>query len=346
MNILICRLHPWMTEIIAKNLMSKGHRVHVIDHKQLKEYRAANLYASCHRWSSNKYDPNQKVFFQELLQEQKIDLVVIAQKLFYYSDIAENVCRRMGVRYLFTERFFDNKLIFDDVGLQYTRENQAKGESDLPIDWPKQDRELQPEDLTLQQLIDKYQLQGFEKLVVIYGQLPWDMSLVQSPENMPYDEYIKALCVNNPDTTFLFKNHPRGKRALSKFKNAKYPNLIFVNESLRTLFQLPAHTAFSSTVIFEGVSRGLKFASVGYHLLQGHTHRLMRGGFGDVYNKIVGRPLDMKAVARATSYITNIYTIRMDDPRLAERLIGGLNQEAMERQVSDRTRRKSSARLV
>jgi hypothetical protein len=193
-----------------------------------------------------------------------------------------------------------------------------------------QDREPQPNDKSLDQFYTQHDLDPKRKIVVIYGQLLWDMSLVQSPDGMTYDEYMDGLCLNNPDTTFLFKPHPKDHWHQPNSAKYSYPNLIRVDESLRTLFQFEAHTAFSSTVIFEGVSRGLRFASAGYHFLQHHTHRLTRDGFSDIYNKIMSYCPDMQAITKAASYITNIYTLSMHDPFLSIRLTHGLNQESRE----------------
>jgi len=40
MEILICRLKPWMAIEVAKNLSAHGHGVHSVDHGQLEEYEA------------------------------------------------------------------------------------------------------------------------------------------------------------------------------------------------------------------------------------------------------------------------------------------------------------------
>ncbi len=144
--------------------------------------------------------------------------------------------------------------------------------------------------------------------------------------SLGYDEYIDGLCRNNPDIMFLFKPHPKDQWGTPNSAKYSYPNLRRINESLRTLFQLPAHTAYSSTVIFEGVTKGLKFASVGYHLLQNHTHKIKRDGFADIYNKIIAYKPDFECIRRCASYITNIYAISMSDPALADRLINGINQ--------------------
>ncbi len=331
MNILICRLKPWMAIEVAKNLSSQGHAVHSIDHGQLEEYEASGVFKSCHLWKwIDTPERELEEQFRGIVVSQKIELVIIAQKLFLYSNIAEKICRELGIRVVFTEFFFDDKLIFDDIGLQYTKHNQSIGKSNLPIDWPKSDREGQPKDISYTDIIARYNLSMGQKIVVIYGQVLWDMSLVESPEGMSYDEYMDGLCRNNEDTLFLFKPHP--KEAYGKPNSAKYsyPNLIRVNESLRTLFQLPAHTAYSSTVIFEGVVRGLRFASVGYHLMQDYTYKIRRGGFANIYEKIMTYRVDPESTVRSASYLTNIYAISMSDSNLADRLINGINQSRRE----------------
>jgi hypothetical protein len=330
MEILVCRLKPWMAIEVAKNLSAQGHGVHSIDHGQLEEYRESGAFKSCHIWKCiNTPGKELEEQFRNIVTEHKIDLVVITQKLFLYSNIAEKVCSDLNIKCVFTEFFFDNKLIFDDIGLQYTKGNQSIGACDLPIDWPKNDREPQPADIPLLDIIARYNL-STEKIVVIYGQVLWDMSLVESPEGITYDEYIDGLCRDNPDTTFLFKPHPKDAWGKPNSTKYSYPNLVKINESLRTLFQLPAHTAYSSTVIFEGVSRGLKFASVGYHLLQHHTCKIQRGEFADIYNKIIAYHPDPDRVRSNASYITNIYAMPMSDPGLADRLINGINQARRE----------------
>jgi hypothetical protein len=326
-NILICRLQPWQAIGLAKNLKAMGQRVHSIDHGQIEVYRASGEFKSCHTWGHVEMPEEYlKDQFRGIIKEHGIELVIIAQKLFKYSNAAESVCQELGIKHLFTEYFFDNKLIFDDRGLQYTRVNQSIGKCDLPIDFPLADREEQPDDLSLEDLRARYNIREGQKVVVIYGQVLWDMSLIESQSGMTYDEYMEGLCNSNPDTTFLFKPHPKDHYGVNNTSKYRFPNMKRANESLRTLFQLPAHTAFSSTVIFEGVMQGKSFASVGYHLLQHHTHRLERGGFGDIYEKIVAYRPDMEAVSKAVSYITNIYALPMSDPFVCRRLMGGLNQ--------------------
>lgn len=324
MNILICRLQPWMAVRVAVNLSSRGHTVHSIDHGQLGEYVESGVFKSCHQWLPlESSGPELEYQFRQILVTYQIQLVVIAQKLWRYSNVAEKVCGEVGVKVVFTEFFFDDKLIFDDIGLQYTKENQSIGECELPIDWPKTDREPQPEYLSKFDLLNRLNLSD-HKIVVVYGQVLWDMSLVESPEGMTYDEYIEGLCMNNPDTIFLFKPHPKDEQGHPNTGKYDYPNLIRVNASLQTLFEFTCHTAFSSTVIFEGVSRGLSFGSVGYHLLQGHTHSITKDGFKDIYTKILSYHPDMQAVLRSVSYLTNLYTMSMSDPLLADRLIHGI----------------------
>lgn len=330
MEILICRLKPWMAIEVAKNLSAQGHGVHSIDHSQLEEYEASGVFKSCHLWKwidTPKKELEEQ--FREIVTQHKIDLVIITQKLFLYSNVAEKVCADLNIKRIFTEFFFDDKLIFDDIGLQYTRDNQATGASNLPIDWPKSDRETQPSDTYMAELRAKYNLLT-DKIVVVYGQVLWDMSLLESPCGITYDEYIEGLCQNNMDTTFLFKPHPKDAWGTPTSAKYSYPNLIRVNESLRTLFKFQAHTAYSSTVIFEGVSRGLRFASVGYHFLQNHTHKIKRGEFGDIFNKILSYKPDTVSIRHEASYITNIYAMPMSDQYLANRLIHGLNQTQRE----------------
>jgi hypothetical protein len=328
MEILICRLQPWMAIEVAKNLSQIGHNVHNIDHGRLDEYKRSGVFKSCYLWK-HRETPQKELEeqFRDIILRHKIELVIIAQKLFLYSNIAEKICAELKIKTVFTEYFFDNKLIFDDIGLQYTKDTQSIGECNLPVDWPCKDRERQPSDMAKADMLDKYAIPVDSKIVIIYGQVPWDMSLVESPEGMTYDEYIDGLCRNNPDTIFLFKPHPKSGSSSNKYC---YPNMKRINESLRTLFQLPAHTAYSSTVIFEGVSRGLSFASVGYHLLQHYTYKITRRGFTDIYNKIVSYRPDIEGIRRSASYITNVYAMSMSDPGLADRLIRGINQESRE----------------
>lgn len=327
MNILICRLKPWMAIEVAKNLSAQGHSVHSIDHGQLEEYQASGAFKSCHLWKwIDTPEKELEEQFRSIVIEQKIELVIITQKLFLYSNIAEKVCSELAIKFIFTEFFFDDKLIFDDVGLQYTKENQASGVCELPIDWPKEDREKQPEDRSRIDIMARYNIQRDQKVVIIYGQVLWDMSLVESPEGITYDEYIDGLCRSNPDTLFLFKPHPKDNYGVPNSTKYQYSNMVRVEESLRSLFQFPAHTAYSSTVIFEGLARGIRFASVGYHLLQKHTYRITRSGFGDIYNKILSFNFDIKIVRSNVSYITNIYAMPMSDPGLTDRLIKGINQ--------------------
>jgi hypothetical protein len=339
MEILICRLKPWMAIEVAKNLSARGHSVHSIDHGQLNEYVSSGVFKTCHLWKwIDTPEKELEKQFRGIVLRLKVNLVIITQKLFLYSNVAEKICKELGIRAVFTEFFFDDKLIFDDVGLQYTKCNQSVGICDLPIDWPKQDREQQPADKSVVNLISQLNL-STDKIVVVYGQVLWDMSLIECPEGITYDEYIDGLCRNNLDTIFLFKPHPKDHYREPNSTKYSYPNMIRVDESLRTLFKFKAHTAYSSTVIFEGVSRGLRFASVGYHLLQNHTYKITRHGFGDIYNKILAYKPDQKTINKKVSYITNIYAMPMSDPTLADRLINGLHQGVREYVLAKETAR-------
>jgi len=116
MNVLICRLNPSMASDVSKNLTAQGHNVHVIDHGQLEEYEASGAFKSCHLWPWVDQPVNDMYRkFRDVVSVHKIDLVLLCQKLFLYSNIAENVCKELGIRIIYTERFFDDKLIFDDI---------------------------------------------------------------------------------------------------------------------------------------------------------------------------------------------------------------------------------------
>lgn len=262
--------------------------------------------------------------YRELLRlfsAYKIRYALVAQKLIWYSDLVEKACLELGIQLVWCECFFDDRIILDRVGLQYCKENEIHFESVvkpaplLPL--TGRTRQAQPAALTTEELMAKLQIPVPGEPVVVLGQVPQDMALKEYP-GLSYVDWLDALFRNNLSTYFLFKHHPLMKTPGIE----RYSNVQVIDENIETLwnsFQLFA--AFSSTTIFEGMTRGKKFVTGGYHLCSGLTLEvLIASQASKLVEQLHAYQLPREAWLRRQMFLCNYYAIPMSSSRLWERI--------------------------
>lgn len=327
MKVFINRLQPYMAIGLGQTLKNKGCCVFSGDVHYLNKYQNSGVFEYSYLLSPENSPPklllDEALFVLNNSKYGKPDILINCQKFHPITKAFDKAAEQLGIKRIYTEYFFDDKIIFDNIGLQYSPNNQTLGECDLPIDFPKSDRETQPNDITREEVISKYNLisphlVNREKIVVIYGQCLWDMALKKSPLKIDYDYFIHKLMLNNKDTIFLFKPHPKDGFGLNNSKKYSYPNLVRVDESLRTLFRFECHLAFSSTVILEGVLANKKFMSAGYHYLNDIVPTI--NDWKDIYSQIqqIKYP---ENTGKRLSYITNKYALSWNSPECYDRII-------------------------
>ena len=153
----------------------------------------------------------------------------------------------------------------------------------------------------------------------------------KNPDIKTFEDYIRALSLNNPDTNFLLKIHPNYKTEWANrieemdFIKA-YPNITVIDESLSTLFSaFELFTAFSSTTIFEGIMEKRKFATVGYHFCDNDGLVLQLKSmedFKDLLNRLKSFRINEALRKKYIHFICNHYTIPLDSDRVVKKIEG------------------------
>jgi hypothetical protein len=258
-----------------------------------------------------------KALCSALADSCRVTHAIICQPLLWYSTAAAEALRACGVRVFWTEGYFD-RMILDEIGVQYTADNELVrfGHLAQPAPMPLRlsTRYAQPAAVAPEVLRRRY---GPEAMP-IFGQVADDMALRDMSGGMSYEQWLRALIESNPQTHLLFKHHP-----LKRTELPSAPNVTVVNEHVHALFAAYQEAAaYSSTVILEGVARGVRFATGGHHFMAGLTLR-------------IGAPSDAAGVLRRLqrarpsrylielrlAFIENRYTVRFDEERALARLI-------------------------
>lgn len=208
------------------------------------------------------YKGEVKKFIRYIILNHNIKHIIACQKLHWYSVCVEQIAKELEVDLIWTERFFDDKFVFDRVGLQYTKDNEIVKFSSLhktrPYQLPNLTRLPQPHAASMAILHNLY---GTGRTVV-FGQCPTDMALVEYPDRGYYPWLHNLL---SEDRLFLFKHHP-----LMKTQDIEdYANVQVVDENVHSLIDsYDSLAAFSSSVIFECHARGKTGVRTGgYHFL-------------------------------------------------------------------------------
>ena len=348
-NLLCSRIRAERCSNLADNQWIKNRfNIFTIDHTPVSSYNCYGdkfkgifrfPYSELHL--NNKYTDTQKTeikdFCKDILIKNDIKTVINSHPLHIYNQTMKIACAELGVSCINTEMFCDHKMIFDWEGCQYTRKNEIyKYISKIPIvtdrtiiDYPKKTRQPQPYNITKEEFFKKYSLGLSKEYIVLLGQLSWDMSVIQSTNKYCYSyaEYINLILQNNPDTMFIVKPHPLDiGRGESEFINncKNYHNVIIVNESLETLFNIFEYfTSFSSTTIFEGLLRNKKFATMGYHFCNNDklVYQLrVPEKTNKLYNSLKALEIDNHILKQYIYFVCNYYTIKQNSNQIFYRL--------------------------
>ena len=253
-------------------------------------------------------------------EHHQLTHVVTCQKLIWYSNIVESLCQELKIPLIWCELFFDDRIIVDRIGLQYCKQNELRyesaGEPTEPL-LPTATRGRQPEDVPAAQLYKRYNTSRDSDVVIVLGQTPFDMSLREYPD-VCYEQWFDRLFTSNPNTKFIFKHHP----SCETLSVRKYPN---VHESLVNIDSLfnafDRFAAFSSTTIFEGLIKGKKFVTGGYHFCSGNGLVLESPDVTNITEKLKAFNINAEARRRRLWFICNKYTIPLSSPKLVERIV-------------------------
>ncbi len=260
-----------------------------------------------------------------ILRTHRVTHAVVLTPISKYGMAAWRTFASAGVNAIWSEVFPNGKLILDRLGCQYTDRNEiAKYEnrvSPLDPELPIGTRWTQPPPQCAKELWKTY---GREAIVV-FGQVPHDHSLLEQ-DGPSYLEWLDIIFSTNPDTTFLFKQHPASE-SLEMARTPgleKYPNVRQINASVDSLFlAYGTYAAYGSTTILEGVSRNLSFATCGRHfvdvnglVLRIKTHE----GASDLLGKLKAFRPDQVLLRRRLQFLTRYYAMRPEDPRFEARI--------------------------
>ena len=322
-RILISRFRDWRCRKIQETIKDEF-EVITIDHEP--SYLYGNDFKMSYRYKTAG-SLFWKAQIKNIIEDHKITHAIIAQKLNDMAEATYEVCKEMGVKCIWGEVFFDDKLILDYNGLQYTPDNDIMRYADSwkgkEIDLPKTTRQPQPEGiLSYAQLQEKYSLKGNE--IVIIGQVPHDMALKHSLlGELNYDEFIKNVAENNPENEIIFKPHPQSnayEMGLHRYKNIK-----IVKESLETYFNcFDDYVMFSSTVGLEALIRNKKVAVCGYGMVTNDKLSVLIKSledFKDIKNKLRQFKICEETKTRWLSFLTTRYAVDMNKPEFTHKLL-------------------------
>jgi hypothetical protein len=267
-----------------------------------------------------------------VLAEHSVTHALISQPLFWYSEVAAAQCREADIQQVtWFEDFLGDAHIYDKIGGPYTAHNEIqyyaeKSPASDPL-IPVGTRFPQPEDRTAEEVFETYGVDP-ENTVVLFGQCEWDMSLAEHAGRLDYAGWMLTLVQQNQDTVFLLKEHPlyRG-RGLSASAAAllRLGNVRLYTESLQTSFAAFRYfAAYSSTVILEGAFLGKTFITGGRHFLDDSRFSVVVACEAEATNilqRVAAFVPDAQALRQRLSFITRVYTMKPDDPRLADRLL-------------------------
>jgi len=337
-NLLIVRLggkqRDFYTRIATNKYIAKKYTVSIMDiERNTEEYdNNRGIFQDLFIW---RPDNNKQQV--EFLTRRNFCNVIIAQKLHSSSDFLEKICQEYGINYIWTEAFFDNRLLFDKIGLQYTPDNEIvryidKIKCSKKIRYPSNTRTPQEPFISKEELYQKYKLKQGMKYIVMFGQTVFDMSLKHSlfPGVSGFQEYVDLVVRSNPEVTFIYKDHPHYKTFFAKRKEADvgfirdYSNVIEVDEHIDSLFNaFDYFTAFSSTTIFEGLVKGKKFATMGYHFCNDArlVHQMKEKVMVEnLYEKLKAFCIDKETRRRYIYFVCNYYAIPLGSKQLVNKL--------------------------
>jgi len=267
---------------------------------------------------------------REIIQKHNVRKCIILTPLYWFSNAVKEALDEAEVDTIWSEVFPDNRIILDRAGCQYTADNDivrhAPAFPDVPADPPKSTRFRQPDARTPAEIRAAAKIENGQPVVVVLGQVPGDHALLDTTGGMNYYRWLHSIFTKNPNTAFLFKQHPAGKNNVNaRTKNIEmYHNVRIVDESIFSLFlAFDAFAAFSSTAIMEGVIQGKAFATGGHHFIN-HPDLCLRLSSPEdaenLYEKIRAFKSDDDLRKRWIAFLTRGYTMRPSSPLLSQRL--------------------------
>lgn len=318
---------PWSCLLSANKVLTREYHIVCLDGYPKERYPSAHNITSIYE-DHGKGDFAGRI--AEIVDRHAIQCAIVLTPLWWYGEEAAKALRSLGVRVLWSEIFPGKRMLFDDLGCQYTSVNQLKIHADrfppLRPAFPKATRYPQPAWKDPSLLRRKHQEDTNRPIIAVFGQVPADNALRDMTGGVSYYEWLDAIFTENPDTTFLFKQHPAWKtnKALLTMGLDKYPNVTELDESLDSMFMaFDAFAAYSSTVIFEGAVHRKHFATGGQHFLERDGLRLRitsKEEAQGLYSKLMSFKVDEDLRNRWLAFITHAYTMEPGDPRIVERL--------------------------
>lgn len=265
---------------------------------------------------------------REILDKYDVKTALLLTPLRGLTENVAGVLKTQGVGVIWCEVFPGGKLLLDRAGCQYTTDSDIAryGGSfpSLPPTAPNGTRFDQPPARSAAEIRDRAAIVNGDRVVVVFGQVPYDSALLRGP--MDYYKWLDAIFTRNPETTFLFKQHPAGlkNRKLLTEGVEGYQNVRVVDESIYSLFHtFRAFASYSSTVIFEGALFGRFFATCGRHFMDGDGMCLRIRHALDakrLYVRLLEFRPDADAVRTRLAFLTRAYALKPSDPALAQRL--------------------------
>lgn len=326
-NLLVSRLRGFRVDKIKNNQYIKDYfcKVVGIDHNKPEDYLKYNI--KYYRYGVEKDAEN---LVKEVIDKEAITHCIIAQKLHTLADATYRACIAKGVKIIWSEVFFDDKLLYDYNGLQYTPDNDivrfAEKHKGTKIELPRSTRQPQKDELiNLEDFKTKYDL-GDRDNLVLFGQVVWDMSLKNSicQGINTYEDFLKAVIELNPNTNIIIKPHPQCTAEKYKFVY-DYKNVRVTEENINSFWNcFDRFITFSSTTSFEAVVRNKKIAVCGHTLVPSDSLVLQikeRAEFSNLYAKLGQFEIDPKQRNKHLSFLTTKYALAYNSKALLEKII-------------------------
>ena len=124
----------------------------------------------------------------------------------------------------------------------------------------------------------------------------------------------------------MLKYHPEEKEwQRHKKLEEKYKNVIVCDENIQSLFDaFDCFASFSSTVIYEGLLQGKKFATGGYHFCNNPklVYLLARPEWcGNLLLKLKSFVIDKEILTKYLSFVSTKYAVSIKTNQFAEKLL-------------------------
>jgi len=330
-NLLISRLRAWRCKEIADNKYIKEFFDNVVglDHDAVSTYEQVGLKGYRLNTQTNHNDWVETT--KDAIIKEKITHCLIAQKLDIMAEATYQACVELGVKVIWAEAFFDDKLILDYTSLQYTFPNDisiyAKSHEGKLVEYPTKTRQPQKEqDLSKEEFYSKYNLNPNKPMIALIGQVTTDMAVKNSicAEVKTYEEFLRTVIESNKDTQIVFKPHPQSPVGKVKFIT-EYPNVTIADESLETYYNsFYCFVTFSSTVSFEALCKGKAVAICGHTLISNDKICLQlrkQEKFIGLYKRLSNLIIDVDFAEKWKSFITTKYAVSMKSEAFAQKLV-------------------------